>query len=325
MRKSYLSAAVAAAAFTGAASTFGAIAPYAADANTLGLYHFDEVAGAADPGNPFGNSGSNGVVLTNTGGPDGRSNTTTGGYGAASLTGFGSSFDVRNSGNGTYFSVANAQGGGARTSGAVTQSLFQGSSGAFTYEALFRISDTTGEQTFLSHDGDMAGSIIGNHNAIIYKEVFRFIKQNMIWLGCTHPVAFVVPNHYEMRAVRSWRTDDGTNWRSLGNACWFTNLDIAKRHEELPLFEKYDPRKFPTYDNYDAIEVTRYKEIPVDYDGVMGVPVTFLEQHNPEQFEIVGCNRGVDQDPKGVYGRGSHLNGKETFKRLFVRRRMESA
>lgn len=167
--------------------------------------------------------------------------------------------------------------------------------------------------------------IIGNHNAIIYKEVFRFIKQNMIWLGCTHPVAFVVPNHYEMRAVRSWRTDDGTNWRSLGNACWFTNLDIAKRHEELPLFEKYDPRKFPTYDNYDAIEVTRYKEIPVDYDGVMGVPVTFLEQHNPEQFEIVGCNRGVDQDPKGVYGRGSHLNGKETFKRLFVRRRMESA
>jgi hypothetical protein len=79
--------------------------------------------------------------------------------------------------------------------------------------------------------------------------------------------------------------------------------------------------KFPKYDNYDAIEVARYKEIPQDYYGVMGVPVTFLEQHNPEQFEIVGSNRGIDQDPNGVYGRGSHLKGKETFKRLFIRRR----
>ena len=163
--------------------------------------------------------------------------------------------------------------------------------------------------------------IIGNHNAIIYKEIFRLIKENKMWLGYTHPVAFVVPDHYEMRTVRSWRTEDGRNWRSLGNACWFTNLDIAKRHEELPLYEKYALTKFPKYDNYDAVEVGRYKEIPEDYDGVMGVPVTFLEQYNPEQFEIIGSNRGVDQDPKGVYGRGSHLNGKETFKRLFIRNR----
>jgi len=124
-----------------------------------------------------------------------------------------------------------------------------------------------------------------------------------------------------MREVRSWRTEDGKNWRSLGNACWFTNLDIAKRHEELPVFETYTPKKFPKYDNYDAIEVARYKEIPEDYDGVMGVPVTFLEQYNPDQFEIIGSNRWVGQDPNGVYGRGSHLNGKETFKRLFIRRR----
>jgi hypothetical protein len=163
--------------------------------------------------------------------------------------------------------------------------------------------------------------IIGNHNAIIYKEIFRFIKENKLWLGNTHPAAFVVPDHYEMRAVRSWRTADGRNWRSLGNACWFTNLDVAKRHEELPLYEKYTPEKFPTYDNYDAIEVARFKEIPADYDGVMGVPVTFLEHYNPEQFEIVGSNRGVDQDPNGVYGRGSHVNGKETFKRIFIRRK----
>jgi hypothetical protein len=163
--------------------------------------------------------------------------------------------------------------------------------------------------------------IVGNHNAIIYKEIFRFIKENKMWLGCTHPVAFMVPDHYEMRKVRSWRDKDGNNWRSLGNACWFTNLDIARRHEELPLYEKFNRTKFPKYDNYDAIEVARYKEIPQDYYGVMGVPVTFLEQHNPEQFEIVGSNRGIDQDPNGVYGRGSHLKGKETFKRLFIRRR----
>jgi hypothetical protein len=163
--------------------------------------------------------------------------------------------------------------------------------------------------------------IIGNFHAVTYKEIFKLLKGDKIWLGYSHPVAFVVPDHYEMRSVRSWRDDNGTNWRSLGNACWFTNLDIAKRHEDLILFKAYTPQQYPTYDNYDAIEVSRYQHIPLDYDGVMGVPVTFLEKHNPEQFEIVGSNRGIDQDPDGVYGRGSHLNGKETFKRLFIRRR----
>src|SRR5207248_9310588 len=130
--------------------------------------------------------------------------------------------------------------------------------------------------------------IIGNQNDISYKEIIRFIKENKMWLCYTHPVAFIVPDHYEMREVRSWRGEDGTNWRSLGNACWFTNLDIAKRHEELITFETYSPKKFPEYDNYDAIEVSTYKNIPVDFQGVMGVPVTFLEHHNPDQFEIVG-------------------------------------
>jgi hypothetical protein len=160
---------------------------------------------------------------------------------------------------------------------------------------------------------------IGNHNAIIYKEIFKLIKANNIWLGYTHPVAFMVPDHYEMREVRSWRDKEGNNWRSLGNACWFTNLDMEKRHEELITFETYSQKKFPKYDNYDAIEVSHYKDIPRDYEGVMGVPVTFLEKYNPDQFEIVGSNRGIDQDPNRVYGRGSHLKGKETFKRLFIR------
>jgi hypothetical protein len=174
-------------------------------------------------------------------------------------------------------------------------------------------------QQLIEHDKKFL--IIGNFHAVTYKEIFKLLKENRIWLGYSHPVAFVVPDHYEMRDVRSWRDEKGTNWRSLGNACWFTNLDIAKRHEDLVLFKNYTPQQYPTYDNYDAIEVKRYQDIPADFDGVMGVPVTFLEKYNPEQFEILGSNRGVDQDPNRVYGRGSYLNGKETFKRLFIRRR----
>ena len=161
--------------------------------------------------------------------------------------------------------------------------------------------------------------IIGTMPAITYKGIFELLRDNKVWLGYSHPVAFKVPDHYEMRKVRSWRDEKGNNWRSLGNACWFTNLDIAKRHEDLPLYTTYEAKVFPKYDNFDAIEVPRYKDIPTDYDGLMGVPVTFLDRYNPDQFEIIGSNRGVGQDPKGVYGRGSHLNGKETFKRIFIR------
>lgn len=105
----------------------------------------------------------------------------------------------------------------------------------------------------------------------------------------------------------------------MGSIMWFTNLDTSKRHEELTLYKKCIPEEYPKYDNYDAIEVSRFLDIPMDHDGVMGVPITFLDKYNPEQFEIVGSNRGVDQDPKGIYGRGSYLNGKETFKRLFIK------
>lgn len=172
--------------------------------------------------------------------------------------------------------------------------------------------------------------VIGNHNAISGKEMFRLIKENKIWLGYTHPVAFVVPDHYEMRAVRSWRTPDGTNWRSLGNACWFTNLDIKKRHEELITVKEYHRQEFPSYDNYRAIEVSRYKDIPSDYDGVMGVPVTFLDYHNPEQFEIVGSDYEVKlgllpkllkKKWKGKTDRG-YINSKRMYARIFIRRRI---
>lgn len=144
--------------------------------------------------------------------------------------------------------------------------------------------------------------IIGNHNAISYKEIFDLIKGNEIWLGYTQPVAFVVPDHYAMREVRSWRDDAGTNWRSLGNACWFTNLDIAKRHEELIPYKTYDRKNYPIYDNYDAIDVSKIADIPMDFDGVMGVPLTFLDKYNPDQFEIFGLS-GTNYPTTKNYGR----------------------
>jgi hypothetical protein len=113
--------------------------------------------------------------------------------------------------------------------------------------------------------------------------------------------------------------ENGNRIISTNNTCWFTNLDIKKRHEDLPLFKKYNPAEYPKYDNYDAIEVSKTADIPMDYAGVMGVPVTFLDKFNPKQFEILGSNRGIDQDPNEIYGRGSFIHGKETFKRLFIR------
>ncbi|GAB6395528.1 MAG: putative adenine-specific methylase [Bacteroidales bacterium] len=163
--------------------------------------------------------------------------------------------------------------------------------------------------------------IIGSQNAITYKEIFTLIKENKIWLG--HGFAggnayFKVSasdNNYVAGVY-----DPQTGLVKFRNVRWFTNLDHAKRHEDLILYKNYTPEEYPKYDNYDAIEVSKTADIPMDYDGVMGVPITFLDKYNPEQFELVGSNRGIDQDPNGVYGRGSYLNGKETFKRLFIKR-----
>jgi hypothetical protein len=128
-----------------------------------------------------------------------------------------------------------------------------------------------------------------------------------------------VPKHYALHGTEARVDEDGNRIISTNNTCWFTNIDNQKRHEDLILYKTYNPREYPKYDNYDAIEVAKTADIPMDYKGVMGVPVTFLDKYNPEQFEIIGSNRGIGQDPNGVYGRGSFLNGKETFKRLFIR------
>ena len=134
--------------------------------------------------------------------------------------------------------------------------------------------------------------IIGNQNAVTYREVFPLIMQNKIWLGYkSGDMAFKVPADSEPKETRYWQDETGQKWRSMGNICWFTNLDIKKRHEELILYKRYSPDDYPKFDNFDAINVNKTEEIPCDYDGIMGVPVTFLDKYNPEQFEILGITK----------------------------------
>ena len=134
--------------------------------------------------------------------------------------------------------------------------------------------------------------IIGSQNNVTYKEIFPLLKDNKLWLGYkSGDMAFTVPDSYEARETRFWIDENGQKWRSLGNICWFTNLDIQKRHEELILFRSYSPEEYPNYDNYDGIEVKKVVDIPCDYYGIMGVPITFLDKYNPDQFEIIGITK----------------------------------
>ncbi len=147
--------------------------------------------------------------------------------------------------------------------------------------------------------------IIGNQNAITYKEIFSLIKQNRIWLGNTKgDMEFAVPEYYPPKKHRYRMDENGTKFYSLGNATWFTNLDIEKRHEELILYKKYYENKseYPRYDNYDAIEVSRVEYIPKDWDGAMGVPITFLDKHNPDQFDIIKFRKGNDEKDLSING-----------------------
>ena len=133
--------------------------------------------------------------------------------------------------------------------------------------------------------------IIGNMNAITYKEIFPLIKNNKLWLGFGTDSWYRVPDDFDDRS--GVKIEDGKKYFKVKSR-WFTNLDVKKRHEKLVLTEKYDPAKYPKYDNYDAINVNKVNDIPKDYDGVMGVPITFLDKYNPEQFEIVQFRRGED-------------------------------
>lgn len=160
--------------------------------------------------------------------------------------------------------------------------------------------------------------LIGNQNAITYKEIFPYIKNGQAWIGYRFgDMAFKVPDDTPPRKYRYWVDADGQKWRSLGNAMWLTNLDNERKHKELVLTCTYSPEKYPRYDNFDAINVSRVLEIPKDYAGIMGVPLTYLKYHNERQFEIIGeANHGSDNKfdlfkPK--------IDGKEIFKRILIR------
>ena len=173
--------------------------------------------------------------------------------------------------------------------------------------------------------------IIGSMNAITYKEIFPLIRDNKIWLGITprgKDILFDVPADYAQELVATkregsaYRVVDGIVKGRLGNAKWFTNLDYPQRHEKLILYKEYSPRAYPKYDNYDAIEVGKTADIPIDYDGAMGVPISFLDKYNPDQFEIVGLDRPIMEESTGRVSR-FWLNGKELYARVVMRHKGE--
>ena len=161
--------------------------------------------------------------------------------------------------------------------------------------------------------------IIGNLNAVTYKEIFKLIKDNKLWLGnYSGDMEFKVPDYYEERKTRFWIDESGQKWRSMGNACWFTNLDTDKRNKELILYKNYKKEDYPTYDNFNAINVNKVDDIPQNYPDLMGVPITFLEKYNPKQFEIIGIDRELTKELTGKVSR-FYVKNKEIYARVVIR------
>ena len=153
--------------------------------------------------------------------------------------------------------------------------------------------------------------IIGSKNAITYKDFFPLLKDNKVWIGYNN--------------VNDFQQPDGS-FKKFGNIGWFTNLGIKKRHEKIVLRKIYTPEEYPTYDNYEAINVNKTVEIPSDYDGVMGVPISFLDKYNPNQFEIVGWSRHNDLNMDGGYWKKGTCNdaligGKLVYRRILIRKK----
>lgn len=173
--------------------------------------------------------------------------------------------------------------------------------------------------------------LIGSRNAITYKDIFKLIKSNNLWLGHkSGDMSFMVPDYYEPRETRYWVDESGQKWRSMGSCVWLTNIEHGRRHQPLPLMTMADNLKFnkrlikkldglssyQQYDNYDAIEVPFVDAIPSDYHGVMGVPITFLDKYCPEQFEILGIAnsaRWIGYECKTL------IDGKKIYNRVLIR------
>lgn len=159
--------------------------------------------------------------------------------------------------------------------------------------------------------------IIGNINAITYKEIFRLIKENKAWLGINlgrGVSGFIVPEHYELYGTETQIDSFGNRIVSPNNCLWLTNLDTSKRHEDIELTKKYygNESDYPKYDNYNGINVDKTQNIPMDYEGFMGVPITFLHKFNPDQFEIIKFRKGNDEKDLSI-------NGKCPYFRIIIR------
>ena len=197
-------------------------------------------------------------------------------------------------------------------------------------------------------EADKRFVIIGNMNAITYKDVFPSIKENKIWLGATNfntGMYFEVPSNFVYAATYKFmREQNGKKVNRVPGVCWFTNLDHGRRHQPLPLMTMADNLKYSRhqeirgktsydrYDNYDAIEVPFTDAIPSDYDGVMGVPISFLDKYSPEQFIVIGCDYNVKEGLlpelvvaswKGKLDRG-YVNNKRLYSRILIKHRREN-
>jgi hypothetical protein len=166
--------------------------------------------------------------------------------------------------------------------------------------------------------------IVGHQNALTYKEIFPLIKENKVWLGYgfNGGAAHFINTQYEDYATAGNHKEGKIR---VSGVHWFTNLDTRKRHEDLILYKTYNKKDFPTYDNYDAIEVSKTKDIPMDYKGVMGVPITFMDKYNPDQFEIIGATESEGKGfSNGLWNEESKVaqamvKGERVYKRIFIK------
>ena len=161
--------------------------------------------------------------------------------------------------------------------------------------------------------------IIGNMNASTYKEIFPLIKDQKVWYGASIKSGdreFGVPENYPLTAASSRVDEKGNKFVRIKGVRWYTNLDYRQRHEDLILHRRYSPEVYPKYDNYDAIEVSKTANIPMDWEGEMGVPISLLDKHNPDQFEIIGADTWFT----GKLGR-FYVKGSRKYARIVIRRK----
>jgi len=161
--------------------------------------------------------------------------------------------------------------------------------------------------------------ILGQQGAIIYKEFFPLIKENRVWLGYENGGTkwFQVPMDYDIPTESRKKIINNVKYFSMGSVNWYTNLYVAKRYKEFIMYKNYSLKEYPKYDNYNAININRYIDIPKDYEGEMGVPITFLDKYNPDQFEIIGLDRYTSKNGDKDFT----INGKLLFRRLLIKKK----